>query len=142
MNNFYDELAESYHLIFDNWDAAIGAPAGCAGPSLTNSRQRKTDPRLHFAGLERRRLERCSPGLFFSRVAGWNGQGRRWESPFSAGARLKLDPVVSGGRALFCLLRRVGRMVAASFNMPRSRSCNSRPLWIVLSGALKRATSR
>ncbi len=22
-NNFYDELAESYHLIFDNWDAAI-----------------------------------------------------------------------------------------------------------------------
>ena len=23
MNNFYDELAESYHLIFDNWDAAI-----------------------------------------------------------------------------------------------------------------------
>ena len=23
MNNFYDELAESYHLIFDDWDAAI-----------------------------------------------------------------------------------------------------------------------
>ena len=23
VNNFYDELAESYHLIFDNWDAAI-----------------------------------------------------------------------------------------------------------------------
>ena len=23
MKNFYDELAESYHLIFDNWDAAI-----------------------------------------------------------------------------------------------------------------------
>lgn len=23
MNNFYNELAESYHLIFDDWDAAI-----------------------------------------------------------------------------------------------------------------------
>jgi glycine/sarcosine N-methyltransferase len=55
VNNFYDELAESYHLIFDNWDAAIvrqrdvlarllPIPANGNGSSIA------------LAGLERRRL--------------------------------------------------------------------------------------
>jgi hypothetical protein len=49
-DGFYDELAESYHLIFDDWDVAI-------------PRQRDVLARLLPAPLEGKRVLDCACGI-------------------------------------------------------------------------------